>query len=92
MKICIGLMAALAAQASSTFVVQCTSRLFDQRADPVISSGTASGHGKTKLTQGKNAANCVVHTISGGNGFSYAMTYEDARASSCTTCNIKQDW
>jgi len=42
----VGLVAALAAPASSTFVVQCTSRLFDQRADPVINPGTASGHGK----------------------------------------------
>lgn len=42
----IGLIAILAAPASSTFVVQCTSRLFDQRADPVINPGTASGHGE----------------------------------------------
>ena len=51
------------------------SRLFDQRADPVVNPGVASGH---------------VHVITGGSGFNYSMTYEDARASSCSTCNIKQ--
>lgn len=71
-----GLVASFAAQASCTFVVQCYSRLFDQRADPVISPGVASNH---------------VHTISGGNGFSFSMDYNQARASQCSTCNIKQD-
>lgn len=61
---------------TSTFVVQCTSRLFDQRADPVIEPGTAASH---------------VHTISGGSGFNFSMKYEDARASSCSSCNLKQD-
>jgi hypothetical protein len=32
-----------------------------------------------------------VHVIAGGNAFGPTMTYEDARSSSCTTCNIKQD-
>ncbi|ORY12630.1 hypothetical protein BCR34DRAFT_587097 [Clohesyomyces aquaticus] len=71
-----GLVASLAVPASSTFVVQCYSRLFDQRADPVVDPGAASGH---------------VHTISGGNGFNFSMTYAQARASQCSTCNIKQD-
>lgn len=75
-SVLLGLAASLAAPVRSTFVVQCYSRLFDQRADPVISPGVASGH---------------VHTISGGNGFNFSMTYEDARASQCSTCNIKQD-
>ncbi|KAF2703137.1 WSC-domain-containing protein [Pleomassaria siparia CBS 279.74] len=71
-----GLVAALATPANSTFVVQCYSRLFDQRADPLVSPGTAAGH---------------VHTISGGNGFNFTMDYNSARASKCSTCNIKQD-
>lgn len=71
-----GLVAFLAAPTSSTFVVQCYSRLFDQRADPVVSPGIASGH---------------VHTISGGNGFNVTMDYNKARSSQCSTCNIKQD-
>ncbi|KAF2205073.1 WSC-domain-containing protein [Delitschia confertaspora ATCC 74209] len=66
----------LALPATSTFVVQCYSRLFDHRADPVVSPGVPSAH---------------VHTISGGNGFNFSMTYEQARASRCSTCNIKQD-
>lgn len=76
MQYFLGLAALLAAPASSTFVVQCYSRLFDQRADPVVNPGVASGH---------------VHTITGGSGFNFSMTYDDARASSCSTCNIKQD-
>jgi hypothetical protein len=76
MQYFLGLAALLAAPASGTFVVQCYSRLFDQRADPVVNPGVASGH---------------VHTITGGSGFNFSMTYDDARASSCSTCNIKQD-
>jgi hypothetical protein len=72
----VGLVASLAAPTSSTFVVQCYSRLFDQRADPVISPDVASSH---------------VHTISGGSGFNFTMDYKQARSSQCSTCNIKQD-
>ncbi|KAF2730774.1 WSC-domain-containing protein [Polyplosphaeria fusca] len=70
------LAASLAIPASSTFVVQCYSRLFDQRADPIVSPNVASEH---------------VHTISGGNGFNVTMNYNKARASKCSTCNIKKD-
>ncbi|KAF2108326.1 hypothetical protein BDV96DRAFT_652894 [Lophiotrema nucula] len=70
------LAAALVAPAESFFVVQCYSRLFDQRADPVVSPGIAAGH---------------VHTISGGNGFNVTMDFAKARSSKCSTCNIKQD-
>ncbi|KAF1979791.1 WSC-domain-containing protein, partial [Bimuria novae-zelandiae CBS 107.79] len=72
----LGFAALFAAPVSSTFVVQCYSRLFDQRADPIVNPGTTSGH---------------VHTITGGSGFNFSMTYEDARSSQCSTCNIKQD-
>ncbi|KAF2008488.1 WSC-domain-containing protein [Aaosphaeria arxii CBS 175.79] len=61
---------------SATFVVQCYSRLFDQRADPIISPGVAADH---------------VHAISGANGFNFTTDYAKLRASSCSTCNIKQD-
>ncbi|KAF2195177.1 WSC-domain-containing protein [Zopfia rhizophila CBS 207.26] len=71
-----GLVASLATSARATFVVQCYSRLFDQRADPIVNPGEAAGH---------------VHTISGGNGFNFSMDYDQARASKCSTCNIKQD-
>jgi hypothetical protein len=48
-SVLVGLVAALAAPTSGTFVVQCFSRLFDQRADPVINPDTASGHGKSTV-------------------------------------------
>ncbi|GAA5987959.1 hypothetical protein JCM10908_007290 [Rhodotorula pacifica] len=47
-----------------------------QRADPLTIPGGISGH---------------VHTISGGSGFNLDMTFEDARASRCTSCQVKQD-
>lgn len=59
----------------SMSILKQSSRLFDQRADPVVNPGAAAGH---------------VHTITGGSGFNFSMTYDDARASQCSTCNIKQ--
>ncbi|GAA5863910.1 hypothetical protein JCM3774_004415 [Rhodotorula dairenensis] len=47
-----------------------------QRADPLTNPGGISGH---------------VHTISGGSGFNLDMTFQDARASKCTSCQVKQD-
>ncbi|BGP16099.1 hypothetical protein JCM10213v2_004093 [Rhodosporidiobolus nylandii] len=41
-----------------------------QRADPLVNPGAVSGH---------------VHTISGGSNFNLDMTFEDARASACTS-------
>ncbi|KAF2427828.1 WSC-domain-containing protein [Tothia fuscella] len=60
----------------ATFVVQCTSRLTDDRLDPIVFPDQISDH---------------VHVIAGGSGFGPSMTYNDARSSACTTCNIKQD-
>ncbi|KAF1991758.1 WSC-domain-containing protein [Aulographum hederae CBS 113979] len=72
-----GLMALTAAPASATFVIQCYSRLYDERADPVVNPNyLPSPH---------------VHAIAGGSGFKTTMTYEDARASKCGTCNVKED-
>ena len=61
---------------SSVFTVQCFSRLYDGRVDPIISPGQTAGH---------------VHTIAGGNAFSESMTSAQARGSSCNTCNRKLD-
>lgn len=72
----LGLVASLAAPVSGTFVIQCYSRLFDERADPVVDPGKASNH---------------VHAIVGGNGFNFTMNYDQARASKCSTCNVKED-
>ncbi|KAI4719470.1 WSC-domain-containing protein [Aureobasidium sp. EXF-10727] len=72
----LGLAAALAAPAAAFFRMPCPGRIVTERADPIISPGQVSGH---------------VHTISGGNGFKFDMTYADARSSSCSSCPIKQD-
>ncbi|POY75568.1 hypothetical protein BMF94_1190 [Rhodotorula taiwanensis] len=37
------------------------------------------------------AASGHVHTISGGSGFNLDMSFEDARASKCSSCMVKQD-
>jgi hypothetical protein len=60
----------------ATFVVQCTSRLIEERADPLVEPGQVSNH---------------VHVIAGGNGFDFNITYDQARASTCSTCDIKED-
>lgn len=70
------LAALVVSPALATFVVQCTSRLVDDRLDPIVNPGQISDH---------------VHVIAGGSGFSDTMNYDMARASSCGTCNIKQD-
>jgi hypothetical protein len=46
------------------------------RVDPIVNPGKISGH---------------LHTVVGGSGFNMSMTYEDALASTCSTCKIKQD-
>ncbi|KAK3387810.1 hypothetical protein B0H63DRAFT_470957 [Podospora didyma] len=58
------------------FQVQCFSRLFDERLDPIVDPGKLSKH---------------VHVIAGGNGFAASMDFDMARASSCTTCNVRDD-
>jgi hypothetical protein len=56
------------------FRISCPGRIVRERLDPVVNAGKISGH---------------VHTISGGSGFAAAMSYEDARASKCSSCPIK---
>jgi hypothetical protein len=65
---------ALAGYSDAFFSISCPGRIVRERLDPVVSAGKISGH---------------VHTISGGSGFAAAMTYEDARASKCSSCPIK---
>lgn len=66
----------LASPADAFFKLVCPGRLVDERADPVISPGVVSGH---------------VHQITGGSGFGFSMTYEQARAATCTSCPVSQD-
>ncbi|KAF2740116.1 WSC-domain-containing protein [Polyplosphaeria fusca] len=56
--------------------MSCPGRLVRERLDPVVSPGVVSGH---------------VHTISGGSGFAPNITYQQARASKCSSCQIKED-
>ncbi|KAF1349914.1 hypothetical protein BDV97DRAFT_377089 [Delphinella strobiligena] len=61
---------------SAFFRVPCPGRIVTERADPIVSPGSVAGH---------------VHTISGGNGFGFTESYEQARTSTCSSCPIKQD-
>lgn len=70
------LLAFLISPTTAFWRMPCPGRLVDERADPLVSPGVVSGH---------------VHSIAGGSGFSFNMTYEDARASSCSSCPIKAD-
>ncbi|KAF2795994.1 WSC-domain-containing protein [Melanomma pulvis-pyrius CBS 109.77] len=56
--------------------MSCPGRVARERLDPVVNPGIVSGH---------------VHTISGGAGFGPSMTFEQARASKCSSCEIKED-
>lgn len=68
--------ALLAVPAAAFWRMGCPSRLVQERADPVIAPGAVSAH---------------VHTIAGGNGFGFQMSYAQARASTCSSCPITQD-
>lgn len=73
----LGLLAAsMAAPAEAFFRMSCPGRLVRERSDPIVNPGQIASH---------------VHTISGGNGFGFSMTYEQARASQCSSCEIKED-
>jgi len=70
------LTAALASTVSAYIRFNCPNNLVEERADPVVNAGKVAGH---------------VHKIAGGNGFGFAMDYDQARKSTCSTCPIKQD-
>lgn len=72
----VALVAGLAGPAAAFWRMPCPSRLIDERIDPIIFPGYVSAH---------------VHTVAGGSGFGYNMTYEQARESACTSCPISQD-
>ncbi|KAI9678071.1 MAG: hypothetical protein M1817_006015 [Caeruleum heppii] len=75
-KLVVAAVASLAAPAAAFFKVPCSSPLVTERADPIVNPGKVAGH---------------VHTIMGGNGFGFDMTFEQARASQCSTCKAKDD-
>ncbi|KAF2644046.1 hypothetical protein P280DRAFT_466734 [Massarina eburnea CBS 473.64] len=57
------------------FTITCP-RIVRDRLDPIVSPGRVSGH---------------VHNIVGGAGFGPNYTYEEALASKCTSCPVKED-
>ncbi|KAI9793469.1 MAG: hypothetical protein M1833_000755 [Piccolia ochrophora] len=71
-----GIVASLAAPAAAFFKVPCAAPLVQERLDPVVNPGKVSGH---------------VHTIMGGNGFGAITTYEQALASTCSSCRAPKD-
>lgn len=54
----------------------CAGPVVTERIDPVVSPGKVSGH---------------VHAIMGASNINYTTTYEDLRASECTSCQVSQD-
>lgn len=62
--------------AQAFFILPCAQPVVVERADPIVDAGKLSDH---------------VHTVMGGNGFNFSMDYEQARASSCSTCKVTQD-
>jgi hypothetical protein len=65
---------ALAGYSEAFFRMSCPGRIVRERLDPIVNPGKVAGH---------------VHTVSGGSGFSASMTYQNARASKCSSCTIK---
>jgi hypothetical protein len=64
----------LAGYSDAFFRMSCPGPLVRERLDPIVNPGKIAGH---------------VHTISGGSGFGPSMTYGDARAAKCSSCEIK---
>lgn len=73
-----GLLAALAAPSTAYIRFNCQTNIVEERADPIVDPLTVSKH---------------VHKIVGGNAFDMKkkMTFDQARASTCSSCLIKQD-
>ncbi|KAF4991656.1 hypothetical protein FGRMN_7668 [Fusarium graminum] len=74
-----GVIATLALVASPAFAffrLPCGRPVTLERADPIVNPGQLSAH---------------AHTVMGGNGFNFTMSYDTARASTCTTCKARED-
>ncbi|KAK0835774.1 hypothetical protein LTR73_000273 [Friedmanniomyces endolithicus] len=71
-----GLATLLSAPVAAFWRMPCPGRLVLERIDPLIFPGIVSPH---------------VHTVSGGSGFGFETSYEQQRASACSSCPIKQD-
>ncbi|OLN81142.1 WSC domain-containing protein-like protein 6 [Colletotrichum chlorophyti] len=65
-----------AGHGAAFFIMPCSRPVVVQRADPIVNPGALAGH---------------VHTIMGGSGFDFTMTYQQARNASCSTCKVTAD-
>lgn len=61
---------------SAFWRLPCSSAVTTERIDPVVNPGKVSGH---------------VHAIMGASNINYTSTFEDLRASDCTTCQVSED-
>lgn len=73
-----GFLAFLAAPSAAYIRFNCATNIVEERADPIVDPLKVSKH---------------AHKIVGGNAFDMKknMTFEQARASTCSSCTIKQD-
>lgn len=66
----------LANNADAFWRMPCGQPFITARLDPVVSPGQISSH---------------VHAINGASGLDYAVTFDQLRASNCTTCAVQED-
>lgn len=66
----------LVAPSAAFFILPCSRPVVVERADPIISPGVPSAHS---------------HTIMGGSAFDFAMTYDQTRNATCSTCKVTAD-
>ncbi|KAL5117376.1 hypothetical protein ACEQ8H_004692 [Pleosporales sp. CAS-2024a] len=69
-------LALLSGTANAFWRMPCRGRTALARLDPIVDVGTAASHG---------------HTIHGGSNFGESTTYDDLRASNCTSCAFTDD-
>lgn len=73
--IALGLLASVDS-AAAFFKVPCSTPLLTERADPIVNPGEVASH---------------VHTIMGGSGFGFDMTYASTQTSDCNSCSVIED-
>ena len=76
MHISVLALVAILSPVNAFFRLPCPGVLVTERADPIVNPGAVAGH---------------VHTIMGGNGFGFDMDFDQARASTCSSCRVKAD-
>lgn len=73
----ITLLGLIAAPAAAFWRLPCKSPIVVERADPIVNSGTVSGH---------------QHTIMGGNAFDFQMAPNAPNSSTCSSCTVLGDY